>query len=270
MRIPSGGRSPTCDGSPTSARWPDSAGRFLLVRSPIMQIRGIVQRAVLEENPAGSDRIEMILWGQGVGPDKPRWIVIPYELLLSGSLARSRPDPRPWISGEHPRRRAWPVDRRGDRLRLGSRVAARGRLRITKSFGPSPPIDELAVNLQVMIDDDAKREVLLDPAAGGDTESPCLRGVLEKFHKRGGPGLGGRSRRPAVRSADRRPGRCFRRCPRRRREAPWPSLPGASCSSPRPRWAARRHPPHAGDRRDRPPRPRTAPGRRCRAARPCR
>ena len=47
-----------------------------------MQIRGIVQRAVLEENPVGSDRIEMIVWGQGVGPDKPRWIVVPYELLL--------------------------------------------------------------------------------------------------------------------------------------------------------------------------------------------
>ncbi len=47
-----------------------------------MQIRGIVQRAVLEENPPGSDRIEMILWGQGVGPDKPRWIVVPFELLL--------------------------------------------------------------------------------------------------------------------------------------------------------------------------------------------
>jgi len=47
-----------------------------------MQIRGIVQRAVLEENPIGSDRIEMIIWGQGVGPDKPRWIVVPYELLI--------------------------------------------------------------------------------------------------------------------------------------------------------------------------------------------
>src|SRR5262249_34243688 len=51
-------------------------------RSASMQIRGIVHRAVLEENRMGSDRIEMILWGQGVGPDKPRWIVIPYDLLL--------------------------------------------------------------------------------------------------------------------------------------------------------------------------------------------
>ncbi len=47
-----------------------------------MRIRGIVQQAELEENPPGSDRIEMIIWGQGVGPDKPRWIVVPYELLL--------------------------------------------------------------------------------------------------------------------------------------------------------------------------------------------
>src|SRR5271165_6185220 len=48
----------------------------------IMQVRGIVQRAELVENPPGSDRIEMVLWGQGVGPNKPRSIVVPYELLL--------------------------------------------------------------------------------------------------------------------------------------------------------------------------------------------
>ena len=47
-----------------------------------MQIRGIVQTALLEENPPGSDRIEMVLWAQGVGPDKPRQIVVPYELML--------------------------------------------------------------------------------------------------------------------------------------------------------------------------------------------
>ncbi len=35
------------------------------------------------ENPPGSDRIEMVLWGQGVGPNKPRSIVVPYELLLT-------------------------------------------------------------------------------------------------------------------------------------------------------------------------------------------
>jgi hypothetical protein len=48
----------------------------------LMQIRGIVMRAELVENPPGSDRIELVLWGQGVGPDKPRSIVVPYELLL--------------------------------------------------------------------------------------------------------------------------------------------------------------------------------------------
>ncbi len=47
-----------------------------------MQVRGIVQRAELEENPPGSDRIEMIVWGQGVGPNKPRSVIVPYELLL--------------------------------------------------------------------------------------------------------------------------------------------------------------------------------------------
>jgi hypothetical protein len=50
-----------------------------------MQIRGIVQRAELVENPAGSDRIEMIIWGQGVGPNKPRSFIIPFELLLSNA-----------------------------------------------------------------------------------------------------------------------------------------------------------------------------------------
>jgi hypothetical protein len=47
-----------------------------------MQVRGIVQEAELVEDPPGSDRIEMVLWGQGVGPDKPRSMVVPYELLL--------------------------------------------------------------------------------------------------------------------------------------------------------------------------------------------
>ncbi len=47
-----------------------------------MQIRGIVQRATLEENPPGSDRIEMILLIQGVGPDQPRRLVVPFGLLI--------------------------------------------------------------------------------------------------------------------------------------------------------------------------------------------
>ena len=39
-------------------------------------------RAELAENPPGSDRIELLIWGQGVGPDKPRSVVVPFELLL--------------------------------------------------------------------------------------------------------------------------------------------------------------------------------------------
>jgi hypothetical protein len=48
-----------------------------------MRIRGIVRTAVLEENPPGSDRIEMILRVQGVRPGQPRALVIPFEFLLS-------------------------------------------------------------------------------------------------------------------------------------------------------------------------------------------
>jgi hypothetical protein len=43
-----------------------------------MHLRGIVQAADLEENPPGSDRIELVLRVQGVGPGQPRRIVIPY------------------------------------------------------------------------------------------------------------------------------------------------------------------------------------------------
>ena len=48
-----------------------------------MRIRGIVRTATLEENPPGSDRIELILRVQGVGPGQPRTLVVPYELLLA-------------------------------------------------------------------------------------------------------------------------------------------------------------------------------------------
>jgi hypothetical protein len=48
-----------------------------------MRIRGIVRTATLEENPQGSERIEMVLRVQGVGPGQPRTLVIPYELLLA-------------------------------------------------------------------------------------------------------------------------------------------------------------------------------------------
>jgi hypothetical protein len=45
-------------------------------------IKGIVRSGTLEENPPGSDRIEMTLKVQGVGAGQPRTLVIPYELLL--------------------------------------------------------------------------------------------------------------------------------------------------------------------------------------------
>lgn len=48
-----------------------------------MRIRGIVRTATLEEDPPGSDRIEMILRIQGVGPGQPRTLAVPYEVLLA-------------------------------------------------------------------------------------------------------------------------------------------------------------------------------------------
>jgi hypothetical protein len=48
-----------------------------------MLLRGIIQTAVLEENPPQSERIEMVLKVQGVGPTQPRTLVIPFELLVA-------------------------------------------------------------------------------------------------------------------------------------------------------------------------------------------
>jgi hypothetical protein len=47
-----------------------------------MQIKGIVRIATLQENPPGSDEIEMLIRVQGVRPEQPRLLVVPYELLL--------------------------------------------------------------------------------------------------------------------------------------------------------------------------------------------
>ncbi len=47
-----------------------------------MRMRGIVRSATLEEDPPGSDRIQMRLELQGVSPGQPRYVVVPYELLL--------------------------------------------------------------------------------------------------------------------------------------------------------------------------------------------
>jgi hypothetical protein len=56
-----------------------------VVRSEVestMRIRGIVRTATLEENPSGSDRIEMVLRAQGVGAGQPRLLIVPYDILL--------------------------------------------------------------------------------------------------------------------------------------------------------------------------------------------
>jgi hypothetical protein len=47
-----------------------------------MRIKGIVRTGTLEENPPGSDRIEMTLKVQGVGAGQPRTLVVPYEVLV--------------------------------------------------------------------------------------------------------------------------------------------------------------------------------------------
>jgi hypothetical protein len=47
-----------------------------------MHLRGIVQSASLEENPPGSETIEMVLKVQGVGAGQPRTLVVPYAMLL--------------------------------------------------------------------------------------------------------------------------------------------------------------------------------------------
>lgn len=47
-----------------------------------MRLRGVVRSAELQEDPPGSDRIELALRLQGVGPGQPRLVVVPYTLLL--------------------------------------------------------------------------------------------------------------------------------------------------------------------------------------------
>jgi hypothetical protein len=47
-----------------------------------MILHGFVMSAELSEESPGSDRIELTLRIQGVGPGQPRRIVVPYEFLL--------------------------------------------------------------------------------------------------------------------------------------------------------------------------------------------
>jgi hypothetical protein len=78
-----------------------------------MRIRGIVQTATLQEDPAGGDRIELVLRVQGVGPGQPRTLVVPYELLLADpdldpdavagkgfEAEADEAEPRRWVVGE--------------------------------------------------------------------------------------------------------------------------------------------------------------------------
>ena len=48
-----------------------------------MTLRGFIQSAELVEDPAGDDRVMMILRLQGVSPGQPRRLVVPFELLLA-------------------------------------------------------------------------------------------------------------------------------------------------------------------------------------------
>ena len=50
-----------------------------------MQIHGIVQAVTLCENPPNSDRIELVIQAQGVGPIKPRQMVVPFEFLVQNT-----------------------------------------------------------------------------------------------------------------------------------------------------------------------------------------
>jgi hypothetical protein len=51
-----------------------------------MRIRGIIRVAELQENPPGTDQIEMLIRVQGVRPEQPRLLVVPYEMLLGDEM----------------------------------------------------------------------------------------------------------------------------------------------------------------------------------------
>ena len=48
-----------------------------------MILHGFIMSAELAENPPGSDRIEITLRLQGVGPGQPRRIIVPHDLLIA-------------------------------------------------------------------------------------------------------------------------------------------------------------------------------------------
>ena len=121
-----------------------------------------------------------------------------------------------------------------------SRKAFRRRVGRRSWLLPWPGLCEhLAVELDVAVDDDVQGEFLVDPSAGGGAELLGLSWVFA------GARTGFETRRPrlgfgrGVRLCRLRSSRCCRRFRRLHREARWPSPRGASCSFPRPRWAAR-------------------------------
>jgi hypothetical protein len=85
-----------------------------------VHLRGIVQTATLEEFPPNSERIEMVLKVQGVGPAQPRTIVVPFELLLRD----------PSLEPEAVAGRGFEADvnQAGDRRWVVSRIAFAGRV----------------------------------------------------------------------------------------------------------------------------------------------
>lgn len=48
-----------------------------------MTLKGFIQAAELVEDPAGDDRVMMLLRLQGVSPGQPRKMILPFELLLA-------------------------------------------------------------------------------------------------------------------------------------------------------------------------------------------
>ena len=93
-----------------------------------MRIRGIVRTATLEENPPGSDQIEMVLRAQGVGPDQPRTFVVPYALLLADPDIDPDAIQGKRFEAEVDEAEPGPLDRRRDRVRFRAIPPQTGRL----------------------------------------------------------------------------------------------------------------------------------------------
>lgn len=47
-----------------------------------MTLKGMVRDSELRERPVGSDFVELAIKVQGVGPDQPRTLIVPFEMLL--------------------------------------------------------------------------------------------------------------------------------------------------------------------------------------------